>query len=182
VRGARYLAAPSRAAAPEPVRLLDLPRELRAGAASSRRPCRVRPGAIPSTYGIQPSPPTNSPRGELMWRRIDKVSLDDVARAPCPEVDERRLYLPAAYPSIYSYCVGELRLCEQAAFKRIRAARTARRFPAIFPALAEGRLHLSGVVMLTPYLTPENADELLAAAANRNRAEPEQPLAQRFPR
>src|SRR5436309_7905194 len=57
------------------------------------------------------------------------------------EVDERRLYLPAAYPSIYAYCVGELRLCEQAAFKRIRAARTARRFPAIFAALAEGRLH-----------------------------------------
>src|SRR3989441_7164830 len=98
------------------------------------------------------------------------------------EVDERRLYLPAAYPSMYAYCVGELRLCEQAAFKRIRAARTARRFPAIFSALAEGRLHLSGVVMLTPHLTPENADELLAAAANRNRAELEQLLAQRFPR
>src|SRR5437867_9308817 len=98
------------------------------------------------------------------------------------EVDERRLYLPAAYPSMYAYCVGELRLCEQAAFKRIHAARTARRFPAIFPALAEGRLHLSGVVMLAPYLTPENADELLAAAANRNRAELEQLLAERFPR
>src|SRR5436309_10534520 len=98
------------------------------------------------------------------------------------EVDERRLYLPAAYPSMYAYCVGELRLCEQAAFKRIRAARTARQFPAIFGALAEGRLHLSGVVLLAPYLTPENADELLAAAANRNRAELELLLAQRFPR
>src|SRR5437867_2932282 len=86
-----------------------------------------------------------------------------VLLAHVAEVDERRLYLPAAYPSMYAYCVGELRLCEQAAFKRIRAARTARRFPAIFPALAEGRLHLSGVVMLASYLTPENADELLAA-------------------
>ncbi len=105
-----------------------------------------------------------------------------VLLAHIAEVDERRLYLPAAYPSMYAYCVGELRLCEQAAFKRIRAARTARRFPAIFPALAEGRLHLSGVVMLTPHLTPENADELLAAAANRNRAELEQLLAERFPR
>src|SRR6266705_6781051 len=98
------------------------------------------------------------------------------------EVDERRLYLPAAYPSMHAYCVGELRLCEQAAFKRIHAARTARRFPAIFPALAEGRLHLSGVVMLAPHLTPENAEELLAAAADRSRAELEQLLAERFPR
>src|SRR3989442_15261584 len=98
------------------------------------------------------------------------------------EVDARRLYLPAAYPSMYAYCVGELRLCEQAAFKRIRAARTARQFPAIFGALAEGRLHLSGVVMLTPYLTLENADELLPAAAYRNKAELELLLAQRFPR
>ena len=51
------------------------------------------------------------------------------------EVDARRLYLPAAYPSLYAYCVGELGLCEQVAFKRIRAARTARQFPAIFPAV-----------------------------------------------
>ena len=66
---------------------------------------------------------------------------------------------------MYLYCVHELRLSEEAAFKRIHAARTARRFPALFAALAEGRLHLSGVVMLAPHLTPENADELLAAAA-----------------
>src|SRR6266704_6322434 len=57
------------------------------------------------------------------------------------EVDARRLYLPAAYPSMFHYCVHELRLSEAAAFKRIRAARAARQLPAIFPALAEGRLH-----------------------------------------
>src|SRR6266536_4913795 len=86
------------------------------------------------------------------------------------EVDARQLYLPAAYPSMYAYCVGELRLCEQAAFKRIRAARTARQFPAVFPALAEGRLHLSAVVLLTPYLTPDNARELLAAVVGKSKA------------
>jgi len=98
------------------------------------------------------------------------------------EVDARRLYLPAAYPSMYAYCVHELRLAEEAAFKRIHAARTARRFPAIFAALADGRLHLSGVVMLAPHLTPENADGLLAAAAHRSKAGIEQLLAERFPR
>ena len=76
------------------------------------------------------------------------------------EVDARRLYLPAAYPSMYAYCVHELRLSEEAAFKRIHAAGhppqvgPARRFPALFAALAEGRLHLSGAVMLAPHLTP----------------------------
>ena len=44
------------------------------------------------------------------------------------------------------------------AYKRIRVARTARQFPAIHDMLADGRLHLTAVVLLAPYLTPENAD------------------------
>ena len=98
------------------------------------------------------------------------------------EVDERKLYLPAAYPSMRSYCVGELHLSEEAAFKRIHAARTARRFPAIFVALADGGLHLSAVVMLAPHLSEGTADGLLAAAAHKSKAELEQLLAERFPR
>jgi len=52
------------------------------------------------------------------------------------EVDARRLYLPAGYPSMYAYCLGELRLSEDAAFKRIQAARMARQFPMVFELLA----------------------------------------------
>jgi len=98
------------------------------------------------------------------------------------EFDERKLYLPAAYPSMFAYCVGELHLSEEAAFKRIHAARAARRFPAIFTAVAEGRLHLSAVVMLAPHLTEENAEELLTAATHRTKAQIERILAERFPR
>ncbi len=98
------------------------------------------------------------------------------------EVDARRLYLPAAHPSMFSYCVEELRLSEDAAYKRIQAARVARQFPALFELLAEGRLHLSGVVLLAPHLTPENSDELLRAAAGKRKSEIEELLAQRFPR
>jgi len=98
------------------------------------------------------------------------------------EVDARRLYLPAAYPSMYAWCVGKLGLGEQAAFKRIRVARAARRFPAIYQAIADGRLHLSTVVLLAPYLTEATAEELLAAAAHKRTCEVEQLLAQRFPR
>ena len=86
------------------------------------------------------------------------------------EVDARRLYVPAGHPSMFSYCVQELGLAEEAAFKRIRAARTARQFPAAFVAVAEGRLHLSAVVVLSSYLTPENAGELLSAAEHQSKA------------
>ena len=97
------------------------------------------------------------------------------------EVDARKLYLPAAYPSMFAYCVGELGLSEDAAFRRIRAARTARQFPALFAALADGRLSLSAVLLLAPHLTPENADELLGAATHKRKAELERLLAERFP-
>jgi hypothetical protein len=97
------------------------------------------------------------------------------------EFDVRKLYAPAAYPSTFAYCVGHLRLSEGAALKRIRAARAGRQHPAIFFMVADGRLHLSGVCLLAPRLTPENADELLAAAEKQTRAEIERRLAARFP-
>src|SRR2546428_1439974 len=98
------------------------------------------------------------------------------------EVDARRLYLPAGFPSMYAYSVGELHLSEDAAYKRIQAARAARQFPALFTAVAQGRLHLAAVCLLAPHLTRENADEWVAAATHRRKSEIEQRLAQRFPR
>ena len=97
------------------------------------------------------------------------------------EVDARKLYLPAAYPSMFAWCVGELRLSEDAAAKRIQAARLARRFPAILPALAEGRLHLAAVCLLAPHLATDNAGELIAAAMDQTKAGIELLLAERFP-
>ena len=98
------------------------------------------------------------------------------------EVDARKLYLPAGYPSMYAFCMHELHLTEQAAYKRIHVARKARRFPAIFHAIADGRLHLSGALLLAPHLTEDTAEELLAAATHMSKAEVERLLAARFPR
>jgi len=97
------------------------------------------------------------------------------------EFDARRLYLPKAYPSMHAYCVDVKHMTPGSAYKRIRVARTARRFPAVFFAVAEGRLHLSAVLVLKPYLTPETADELLAAATHKSKSEIERLVAQRFP-
>src|SRR5512144_2476222 len=79
------------------------------------------------------------------------------------EVDSRRLYAPAGYPSMHAYCVEELRLSEDAAYRRIQAARACRRFPGLFTLLAEGELHLTGLCILAPHLTQENAGELIRA-------------------
>lgn len=101
--------------------------------------------------------------------------------ADLAEIDRRRLYLAAGYDSMFSYCTQHLRLTEDAACSRIDAARAARDFPILFPALADRRLHLSAVLLLAPHLTAENAGELVALAANRSKAEIKQRLAQKFP-
>jgi 5-methylcytosine-specific restriction endonuclease McrA len=98
------------------------------------------------------------------------------------EVEARRLYAPAGFSSLHAYCVEQLGLSEDAAYKRIHAARAAREFPALFAAVADGRLHLAAVCLLSPKLTPENVDELVAAAAHRRKSEIERMLAERYPR
>jgi hypothetical protein len=110
----------------------------------------------------------------------DRVTTAAVL-AHVAEVDARRLYAPAGYPSMHAYCVGELCLSEDAAFRRIRAARAGREFPALFAALAEGRLHLAAMSLLAPHLTRENIDELIERATHRRKSEIEEMLARTFP-
>ena len=98
------------------------------------------------------------------------------------EVDARRLYARTDCPSMFHYCVRKLGFSEDVAAKRIHAARAARMHPAIFAAVAEGRLHLAGVTLLAPVLTKENVAELLAAAAHKSRREVEKLVAYRFPK
>ena len=98
------------------------------------------------------------------------------------EVEERELHLRAACSSMYAYCTKVLGMSEDQAFKRIRAARVARRFPAVAQAVAEGRLHLIGVLLLAPQLTDENAEELVAEASGKSKAEIDLLLARRAPR
>lgn len=97
------------------------------------------------------------------------------------EVDKRKLYVPAGYDSMYLYCVQVLHMSEDTAFRRIRVARTARQFPAVFPALADGRLEMTSVLLLTPHLTPQTVEELLAAATHKTKSQIELLLAERFP-
>lgn len=93
------------------------------------------------------------------------------------EMDRRRLHLGLGYASLFTYCTQALHLSEHAAYKRIEAARAARRFPDLLARLAEGALHLSAVVLLAPVLTPENQSALIAEARHKTKRQVEEIVA-----
>ena len=119
----------------------------------------------------------------LLRRLSELVTLDRTTTAELlahiAEVDARRLYAPAAYPSMFAYCVEELHMSEDAAYRRIHVARAARRFPVLFGELESGRLHLSAVSLLAPHLTQENLGDLIAGARHKGKQEIEAWLAVR---
>src|SRR5262245_42796433 len=96
------------------------------------------------------------------------------------EFDARRLYVPAGYPSMHAYCVGVFKFSDDEAYKRIQVSRAGRKTPALLVALAEGRIHLTAAVMLSPHLTAANADELIEIASQRNKFELEIWIQKRF--
>ncbi len=98
------------------------------------------------------------------------------------EVDARRLYLEQARSSMFVYCVRELHFSEAAAYKRIRAARAARRHPALLPALRRGELHVTAVSLLASQLTGESCGEWIRAARHKTAEEIKRLLADRQPK
>lgn len=97
------------------------------------------------------------------------------------EVDERKLYARQSCSSLFTYCVQVLHFSEHAAYLRIEAARTARRFPAILDRLASGSMHLSAVSLLGPHLTVENHLALLDAVTHKSKRDVEELLARLRP-
>jgi 5-methylcytosine-specific restriction endonuclease McrA len=99
------------------------------------------------------------------------------------ELDTRSsLYAAHGHGSLFTYCTEVLLLSEDAACNRIYAARACRRFPVILDALASGALSLTSVRMLSPHLTPENHEAVLARASGRSRREIEALVAELAPR
>jgi 5-methylcytosine-specific restriction endonuclease McrA len=121
----------------------------------------------------------------VLLRQLTSLVHQDRANAATllahlAEVDMRRLYLPAGYPSMHAFCVERLRFSDDAACRRIRAARAARQFPALFTAVSDGRLNLAAVSLIAPHLTHENVAALIEAATHKRKIEVEEFLAERF--
>jgi hypothetical protein len=83
---------------------------------------------------------------------------------------------------MYVYCTRVLGMSEDEAFKRIRAARVLRKYPVVAEVVADGRLHLTAVVLLAPHLTDECAEALVAEAREKSKGDIEILLARRAPK
>src|SRR5262245_48867557 len=81
------------------------------------------------------------------------------------EFDAKKLALELGYPSTLGCLVGELRLSESSACRRIAAARLVARFPAVARYLLSSRLSLTALVALKDVLDESNVEELLERAA-----------------
>ena len=98
------------------------------------------------------------------------------------EIDSRRLGERMGHPSTMAWCITELRMSEDEAGRRIRAARFGRSYPELFVALADGRLHLTAVNLIGPHLSKATVDEWIVGATHKTRAEIQALIAIRRPR
>ena len=97
------------------------------------------------------------------------------------EMDDRKLYAQLGYSSLFVYMVEVLHLSEDATYKRIQAARTARRYPVIYSFISEGKVNLTAINILSPLLTEENHEELLRRAAFKSKRDVERMRAEYVP-
>jgi hypothetical protein len=103
------------------------------------------------------------------------------ALAHLAEFDRRQLCVREGGQSLFVYCTRVLGYDEFDAFRRIRAARTISRFPAIVPLIEEGKISLTAISVLSPYLRPENYRAWFAEVAGKSRREIETLIAARHP-
>src|SRR4029453_17753480 len=102
---------------------------------------------------------------------VTRRTVDASLIASLAELDARALYLGLGFSSLFSYCTEHLRLSRHAAFNRMEAAKTARRFPIVLDLLMSGDVTMTTVALLSKYLTEENHLALLDAARHRTKGE-----------
>lgn len=102
--------------------------------------------------------------------------------AALAEFDVRRLYMPAGFRSLFSYCVHHLHLSERAAYGRIEAARLVRRFPIVLDLIAGNRVSLTAVARLARHLTESNHRTVLEEAAHKTVSQVDAIVARLSPR
>jgi len=110
-------------------------------------------------------------------RRVESVLVGHIA-----EVDARRLFAREAFPSMFRFCTDVLFLSEAEAYRRINAARLSRKYPLLLKMLADGRLHLCGIGVLSKHLTEANYEELLAKATHKTKRQLEELVAELAPK
>lgn len=80
------------------------------------------------------------------------------------EFENRRLSDRKGFPSLFDYCVRELRYAQGESLRRIRAARAAKRFDVLYGLIRRGTLSLTTVALLEPHLKWNNYRKLIRAS------------------
>ncbi len=80
------------------------------------------------------------------------------------EIDRRKIWATDGYDSLVNWCVRKGHMSSSVAFKRIKSAELAERFPGVLALIRRGELHLSALNKLGPYLTDANHEAALARA------------------
>ena len=97
------------------------------------------------------------------------------------EIDRRKLYALEGYSSLFSYCVEKYHYSESEAFLRIQACRLSQSFPEVLKFLEEGKLTLTALKMISPYVTQENKNMFFERVQHKTKRELELLLAELFP-
>jgi hypothetical protein len=101
------------------------------------------------------------------WQRCSGKTRGDASESPKARL--RGIYRERGCSSLYTYLIYELRMSEDAAFRRARAARIVRQFPILLEKIATGEIHLTGLLLLGPHLTQENYLQVLVSVLLRTR-------------
>src|SRR5215475_14130034 len=98
------------------------------------------------------------------------IALADLL-AHLGEVEARGIHRNRACATLYTYCQYELRMSEDAAFRRAKAARLVHQHPELRDIVARGEIHLTGLLMIAPLLGGERHAEILERARFRSKRE-----------
>lgn len=97
------------------------------------------------------------------------------------EIDLRRLWLKEGYSSLFDFCVRYLNYSENEAGRRIQATRCVEKVEAVKPLLESNTLSLTGVSLIAPYVTAENAATLLPKVEGKSAIQIKDVLYEHFP-
>jgi hypothetical protein len=97
------------------------------------------------------------------------------------ELDRRPFVIRTGFPSLFEYCVRELKYAQGETARRIHAARAAKKYPILYRSIERGLLSLTVVSLLAPHLKWDNYRKLIRSSIGRSTREVEALIASLAP-
>lgn len=119
---------------------------------------------------------------DQLLETIDRLAVEERKALPqflgiLGELDRRGLAIKKGYSSTFDFCVRRLKLSEDEAYRRIRAARASVLRPGLLSSLENGALSLTAVTRIAPHVRRDDAEEIISHAEGKTAKEVEDLLA-----